>query len=106
MTLARRAAPTGPGERPVSTAQPCTCLLWPLRGLSRLSQRRNNRELLVYSDCVETVLALNKLAGYGGFDHPVQRDPDGGAAGPRPGGSSKLKKGQGNGGADGTAEAG
>ncbi len=32
MTLARRAAPTGPGERPVSAAQPCTCLLWPLRG--------------------------------------------------------------------------
>ena len=78
----------------------------PSGGPSRLSQRRSNRELFVYSDCVETVLALNKLAGYGGFDHPVQRDPDGGAAGPRPGGSSKLKKGQGNGGADGTAEAG
>ena len=92
-----------PGERGTALYMPSVA---PSGGPSRLSQRRSNRELFVYSDCVETVLALNKLAGYGDFDHPVQRDPDGGTAGPRPGDSGKLKKGQGNGGADGTAEAG
>ncbi len=96
---ARRA----PGEHGTALCMPSAVLSW---GLSRMSQRRNNRELLVYSDCVETVLALNMLAGYGDFDHPVRRGPDGGTAGPRSDGSGELKKGQGNGGADGTAEAG
>ena len=78
----------------------------PSAGRSRSSQRHSNRELFIYSDCVGTVVALNKLAGYGDSVHLVRRDPDGGTAGPRPGGSGKLKKGQDKGGADGTAEAG
>ncbi len=43
----------------------------PSGGLSRTSRRRYDRELSFFSDCLETVLALNKLAGYGDSDHPV-----------------------------------
>ena len=88
---------------PERTGTPSAALLG---GLSGSSRRRSNRGFSIYSEFAETVLALNRLGGSGDSDHPVRRGPDGGAAGPRPGDIGELKKGQGNRGADGTAEAG
>ena len=88
---------------PERTDTPSAALLG---GLSRSSRRRSNRGFSIYSEFAETVLALNRLGGSGDSDHPVRRGADGGAAGPRPGDIGELKKGQGNRGADGTAEAG